>query len=368
MKNIALLTGAYKNAGDYLIAERAKKLILSADQNVDCKCFLRSQILEHLEEINACDAVGFSGGPIYLPDINKYLHISDIADLLTSKVFIIGGGWSGMGGATSLPYKYKFEKKTYDFLRKIDSNGYGLSCRDIHSLKVLKNQGFRNVILTGCPAWYDLNYINRRKAPSGDIHSIAISDPALSGNYQAALEIVQYLTTNFPTVPITVVYHRGIKKNNTIFDNKIEKFYNYVIEHNGTIVNISDGSDGFKIYDKHDLHIGFRVHAHIYNLSIGHKSILIEEDGRGAGVNETLGLPSIRTYSDTFQATNRQLNKCLQLTGTCKNRFLIKEIDAYLDYLCQTNYVFFDNAFHIMDTCYVQMKSYIDRVLRECCS
>lgn len=51
--------------------------------------------------------------------------------------------------------------------------------------------------------------------------------------------------------------------------------------------------DGFKEYDSCDLHIRFRVHAHIYNLSHGNTTLLINEDARGSGVNDALGIANI---------------------------------------------------------------------------
>ena len=42
-------------------------------------------------------------------------------------------------------------------------------------------------------------------------------------------------------------------------------------------------------YSKVDLHIGYRVHAHIFMNSIAKKSILISEDGRAKGVKGVIG-------------------------------------------------------------------------------
>lgn len=64
------------------------------------------------------------------------------------------------------------------------------------------------------------------------------------------------------------------------------------------IHNIAYGCEGFRNYDECDLHIGYRVHAHIYNLSRRKRSILIEEDVRGAGVNHALGLWHLRAYEN----------------------------------------------------------------------
>lgn len=59
------------------------------------------------------------------------------------------------------------------------------------------------------------------------------------------------------------------------------------------MTDISGSADGFLIYDNCDLHVGFRVHAHIYNLSKRNKTLLLNEDFRGFAVNETLGFYQI---------------------------------------------------------------------------
>ena len=46
-------------------------------------------------------------------------------------------------------------------------------------------------------------------------------------------------------------------------------------------------------YKSIDLHVGYRVHAHIDCLSRRRTSFLIHEDGRGAGVDDALGVPGI---------------------------------------------------------------------------
>jgi hypothetical protein len=42
-------------------------------------------------------------------------------------------------------------------------------------------------------------------------------------------------------------------------------------------------------YENVDLHVGYRVHAHIYMNSISKPSILIAEDGRGAALRRVIG-------------------------------------------------------------------------------
>jgi polysaccharide pyruvyl transferase WcaK-like protein len=54
-------------------------------------------------------------------------------------------------------------------------------------------------------------------------------------------------------------------------------------------------------YERCDLHVGYRVHAHIHFLSRRNPSILLHEDGRGRGVDEALGLPGIPAWSRTLR-------------------------------------------------------------------
>lgn len=358
---VALLTGAYKNAGDFLIAERAKKLLESSLADAEVIEILRSDIVEQINDINSCDAVVFSGGPIYLNNINSYLKVSDINNMIIPPILILGGGWNGIGGSAALPYKYQFDKKTEDFFRDIN-NKYGLGCRDTYSLKALRNNGFQNTIMTGCPAWYDLQSVENIdfRNSNNKINKIAISDPALSGHFDFAKQLVIYLKEKYFNSEIVVVFHRGIQRSKN--EKSAIDFFEYLQKENIQVVDISESSDGFKVYDSCDLHIGFRVHAHIYNLSIRNKSILIEEDGRGAGVNQTLGLMPIRTYSDTIQFSNKLFHRGIQKIGIGDNKNLVSELNDYLSYLEQTDYIQIQNAFRTMRRCYKNMVGYIQQI------
>jgi hypothetical protein len=55
-------------------------------------------------------------------------------------------------------------------------------------------------------------------------------------------------------------------------------------------VDITGAAEGFEVYDRAGLHIGYRVHAHLYSLSRAVPSYLVAEDSRGRGVHETVGM------------------------------------------------------------------------------
>ena len=136
--------------------------------------------------------------------------------------------------------------------------------------------------------------------------------------------------------------------------------------------DISYSRDGFDIYNDCDLHIGFRVHAHIYNLSMRNISILIEEDGRGAGVNEALGLFRIPVYRDLGiipQYTNRFMDKAIRkaartLYGSENiNPYLIQCVDDYLYILESNRYLIMNNAFKIQQEYFKEMINHIKNFL-----
>ena len=138
------------------------------------------------------------------------------------------------------------------------------------------------------------------------------------------------------------------------------------------IVDITGSVEGFKVYDDCDLHIGFRVHAHIYNLSNRHLSILIEEDGRGAGVNEALGIQGFKSTgyyingivgNSIFQKGIRYLSKKAVRKKVNSNPYLINDIDNYLKISKDNNYIQHEIAFENMKKYFQVMKKYIEKAI-----
>lgn len=189
-----------------------------------------------------------------------------------------------------------------------------------------------------------------------EFKNIVISNPAKIKNYYLLIKLIRYLRNNFSNSNITLVFHRDkdqLKgKNKDLLEKELYK--NCI-----NVVDISGNVNGFNIYDNSDLHIGFRVYAHIYNLSIRRRTILIEEDGRGAGCNDTLGLFGIKAYNQEIEIKNKYINKVLHKLVNDKNDNFIADIDAYMDLLKCTNDLYFNNAFALMKKYYKNMAEYI---------
>lgn len=366
MLKIAYLSGAYKNAGDYLIEQRAVELLRYVYPEAELVRILRRDVAEHIEEINRCDRALIGGGPVFQQSLRNYMPLELYTSEIRIPTMILGGGWYGDSGSSSAVRKYRFDAPTRRFLEAVYGSGFGFSCRDVHTLTVLKANGFPKTVMTGCPAWYDVRFVGRDsfRSESREIRRICVSDPARPCNTESALALVDYLREAFPRAEIRFLFHRGMERDALTAEKWAEPLRRCAaqLREKGVAVrDISYGAEGFSAYDDCDLHIGFRVHAHLYNLSIRNRSVLIEEDGRGGGANETLGLPSLRAYDDGWRDKDRRLKRTLYGDGRYKkpNPALIEELDSYLTLLEATDYTYITNAFRLQNRCFDSMLCYI---------
>lgn len=289
---IGLLVGNEKNAGDHLIALRSYKLLRFVFPEAEIKNIQRWKKLdEQLDEINSYDLLILAGGPGFIPNLypKKVPLVGELL-LLKPKLFILGMGWWGGDTRNDVLYNIKFQDKMLELLHRVENDTGMIGCRDWYTVRLLKKCGIKRPIMTGCPAWYNLDFLNRKTDRainySKQYKKICVSDPSYIYNFVSGLQLITYLKTRFQDSEITVVFHKGFQVNEQLakqWNMDAAYFYNKVKALGISCVNISGESDKLSIYDDCDLHIGYRVHAHIYNLSMGSRSILIEEDGRGAG-------------------------------------------------------------------------------------
>lgn len=378
MKKFSLLSGAYVNAGDFLIVKRTKDLLKSIYPECEIIEYPRNKVLtDYLNEINKTDALIIAGGPAYSPEIypNIMPLVEDLSQIKT-KIIPIGLGWYGESTKGEYVYRdYKFTAQTQEFLKRLENDAKWLSCRDYYSYRVLKNNGFEKVLLTGCPAWYDIDKIEKNIEKNDilqNIKKISISDPAKTQNIPALKKLIEFINQKYPTAEINVVFHRVENDDKAkATQEKLEKEIKAISPKKIKCHNISYQSEGFKIYNECDFHIGFRVHAHIYNLSQRIPTILIEEDGRGAGVNEALGLPTILAYEDNLllrgklkKIVNKVLYKLAHKNIYKTNKYLINEINTWINILEKDYYKIYSPAITKMQFSYNTMREYIIEAIK----
>jgi hypothetical protein len=146
--------------------------------------------------------------------------------------------------------------------------------------------------MTGCPAWYDLEKLETPYAFQNDVRSLALSMPAKMqpGTY----ELMAWLTKRFPKARKTLSFHHGLIPAQTQRGRQIARdnfyFAAQAFLKGWHITSLAGSLPKLQaLYGQTDLHIGYRVHAHLYCLSQRTSTILISEDSRGVGQALALG-------------------------------------------------------------------------------
>lgn len=368
--NISLLTGAYKNAGDFLIVDRCKKLLryVYPDCNI-VEYERRKPLNDYLETINRSDCLILAGGPAYQRNIYpQSIPLVDDLSLIKVPIFGIGLGWKGETNSNTVLYNYRFSEKTLSLLNRMQKDSIALPCRDWYSVRALKINGIQNVVMTGCPAWYNIDFLNNVSVDNDHIENngvIAISDPAYACNFDLVSVVIDELNKRYPQSKKVFLFHRGVgvdKDTPESLGIMQQKLYEKIATDypNVEIVDASRGIEKLSIYEKCDLHIGFRVHAHIYNLSMGTHSLLIEEDARGAGVNEIFGLPSVKTYNDYRIAPSLVDIIKRRRVDNPRNLFFSKNIADMLDRYEAIKTFQYNHIVNLIKSYFVVCRDYIE--------
>jgi len=371
---IILLSGAVKNAGDYLITHRTKELFTKLLPTAEQKVLIRNVPMseERFAELNDGDLVVISGGPVYKWDFfPKWMPLTGNLSAVKPKMAILGGGWYGSSTDEKEVWNYKFNESTMELLRRVEKDTKYLGCRDYYAARVLRTNGIKFSTMTGCPAWYDVKKIGQRLDMPKEIRKIAVSDPAeIRHNGEQSLRICEFLKKKYPGAEFHYVFHRGTtvdKYTDQETVNLIDGMKTKLLAMGYTIHDIASGYQGFHLYDDCDLHVGHRVHAHIYNLSQRNASILIEEDARGAGVNEPLGLWSIKAYSRKKGMNSsffvKAYNKVFDYTK--ENPYVLNDLESYLANLESSGFIEMNQAYAKMEFYFERMVDFVEGLAKQ---
>lgn len=296
IRRYVLLHGAIRNAGDFLIFERARELLRhlgAAEEFVEVG---RWEPLEPIMDIvNSSRAVVLCGGPGY--DTMFYPGVFRLArDLRQVHVPIVplGLGWSGR--PSGRPQDFRFSRESLEALSEVHSRIAASSVRDVVTEALLRRYGIGNVVMTGCPAWYHLPHVERDFAKPQRVRRLVVTTPARPRNLPAAVKLLYEMKRLFAKAERFLVFHRGIwpGRNSRMREGIMNTSLAAVGQALGyRVVDASYSARKLLFYSRCDLHVGFRVHAHIAFLSFRRPSILIQEDGRGVGQSRTLGTTDV---------------------------------------------------------------------------
>jgi hypothetical protein len=298
-----LLHKAKGNVGDLLIIERARELLGRVRPDRKCEVWDREVAFtdEHLERVAGAAALILCGGPGYQPAAypNVYPLHPDLGRI-AAPIFGFGVGWKGVRGDWSEAASYRWSDATQRLFARMECNASPSSCRDYLTVSALKANGFANHTMTGCPTWYpdgEPGFIEPRSALR-----LAYTPGALTSArreyVQLELAVLERLREHgaggltvlfhHPTTREAYERHYSAKAWGRYVRN-LQPLLDHLRDQGIPWVDLSADLEKMKrTYAEYDLHVGFRVHAHLYFLSGGKPSVLIAEDGRGRGVLDAL--------------------------------------------------------------------------------
>ncbi|MFZ6050876.1 polysaccharide pyruvyl transferase family protein [Halocola ammonii] len=299
----AVLHGAKKNVGDFLIRDRSEKLIRHVRPDRELKAFPSWKPLdEHLETINEAEAIIVMGGPgvsqSSYPEVYPFV---DNLDRIKPPIYLMGVG-SYMYPFTSKAIRtFKFSSRTRLFLEKCK----GISVRDVFTKNLITSKGIHNVVMTGCPVWHNLEFTEKGVQKPEEIKSILFSFPQKHYFHEQAFKLASSLKAEFPHARLIAGFNRGLKADKYTSSKDAARFSKAAKKLEGIgyeVVNHAYDLQSLEDQKICDLHVGYRLHSHIYFASMRKPSFVIAEDSRSYGHYTTLGLPGQMAYNHSLFA------------------------------------------------------------------
>lgn len=286
---ILVVNGAYRNCGDHLIRDRALKLLRTVLGDEIAPADRKAVTAEALA---TAQGVILSGGPAYQRRVYPDVYPFEIS-AVKGAVSAFGIGYKDDVGAA--PAAFRFEPPALAFVQELHARTPESSVRGYLTLEALKANGVTNVRMTGCPVWYDLERFETVYSFPTTIGHVAFSGPARPRKETyAALDAV---ARAFPTARRTLALHHGAGPRGWRWGKELRRNLSlaaYALARGWRIADLSGGHEAMTaLYDVADLHVGYRVHAHLLRLSMRKASLLFAEDARAAEQCDALGAPTV---------------------------------------------------------------------------
>lgn len=378
MSNYIILTGSKNNAGDYLIKYRAKQLFKKERPDreiIDINGWEKLNN-ETLCQVNSSKALILMGGPALQKNMwPKVYGLRDNLDEVRVPIIMMGIGWYSSQGEWENTYNYPIDMKSKELLDRVKNSGFKSSVRDYHTLNSLWFHGLDNILMTGCPAYYDYNFLEK-KINYPDIKKVAFS---LGVSFISSDKMEKLMKDNilkcrdyFGKHDFKVVFHHSLKSEvylnshnaNIKYLERHKEFANWLKSKNIDYVDISGSAENLiNFYSQVDLHIGYRVHAHIFMNSISRFSILLSEDGRAKATQRVIGgivLDGVERFKESF--IDKVGGRLKFLDRYEPNTYLTDEIIHNIQYEKDIKYKRLEASRKNIDTNYSVMQEFLGQL------
>ncbi len=331
-----------RNIGDNLITRSFIKLILNIDKNFNPVIHFREHSLIGYSKKNKqiIYAPGFS-----IVNDTYPMHYKLFPSLDRLKYFFpIGCSFQHQIPSMKSFLDYKYNQHTLDFLNYISQINGEIGCRDQLIVDLLKRNNIP-AFYSGDMAIYDEKFINKEFNSPKEIKSLVVSIGHHQIYYEQLLELLKFLQKKYKNAKLFISLHsRPNNLNLSLANTAIQLGFN--------ILNLSGDISNLELYENIDIHIGYRLHGHIYFLSQRKPSILLIEDARSYGLSRTNGTKT--GCIDAFDEKQNLTNK------TAVNQ--VKDLLEKSEFMRFKNY---DKIFNFIDRSYSNLSNYLNKKITE---
>ncbi len=269
-----------RNVGDALITASCRQLLQIVKPDADLVVRSRAHPVDadNVEGITAVLLPGLAIRPQTLG------NVYDVAlDDIRCPVIGLGIGAKEDEYDIAQAGRRSPDRATRSLLDRVQRDAGALTCRDVFTQIMLERAGYRTTLI-GDFALFDPERIGMRPSRPSRIDSIAFTPPRRPRLVRQACRMVAAIRKAWPHAAIDLVRHGSP----TPVEEEV---------HRRTGLPAVDvaGDDVLALerYDDYDVHVGYRVHAHLWRMRRRQPSFLVEEDSRAVGFNRTLGTPGI---------------------------------------------------------------------------
>jgi len=275
-----------KNVGDKFITESAIELVRIRVPRYDPLIIFREDPLDQYEKesVRTILAPGFSVKDGTYPDIFcLYKNLSNLPD----GFYPVGCSFQHWIPLQRTYESYEYTEKTLDFLRLIVQRSGAIPCRDLLIVDLL-NRNNVPAFYCGDLVLYDHDVIGSKFTPPESIQSVVFTIQHKPKFSKQSFEMLDLIRSEFPDATLYVAYHSEANE-------KSKEVAGYAKSLGYIEINMAGRVEGLSLYDEIDLHIGYRLHGHIYFLRKRKPSLLLIEDARAFGIANT-GPLSVGTF------------------------------------------------------------------------
>lgn len=298
-RHYLVLHGAISNAGDFLIRKRLLALLRAIRPDRRLVVSERWRPLDpNAPETRNASAVILGGGPAWQRNLHPGIYplCEDLARI-DCPIVPIGIGWKSPFADEAARRTFRFEPSSQRLLERIEHDGLPGTSRDAPSLDIARRAGLTHQRMGGCPAWYALDHMDAPFRSPDRVARLAVSPGALHmrhrGFARQARDVLALMTTRYPDAERIAAFHHPLDVAPNLERRHMDaqralageaRRLGYRVE------ELSGSAEAMEsLYAGVDLHVGYRVHAHILRASLRGPSVLIAEDSRGFGAAQALG-------------------------------------------------------------------------------